>query len=204
MGRCISLALLVLSVVYFLTRVANYVELSGARTAAQQSFHLSEAKVQLKFDNIAMLHLVTIVHSVTCIIISGVVAKTMRSQSYIDRRQYFLVLGLTASVSILYFFALVYVGYKGTIGHADDYEVLIILESVLEVIGSLSNDTISFLFALLMNFLIMLGLFSLNLCSAYLVEIAKAIEQRRTGGRNKNELELNSFSAAGKGADHHV
>jgi uncharacterized membrane protein len=202
-GRCISLSLLVLSVVYFGTRVANYFELKDARTAAMQSFNLSEQKLQLKFENIAMLHIVTIVHSITCIIISGVVAKTMRSQSYIDRRQYFLVLGMTASVSVIYFFALIYVGYKGTLGHTDDYEVLIILESVLDVIGSLSNDTVSFLFALLMNFLILVGLFSLNLCSAYLVEIAKAIEQRRTGGRNKNELELNSFSVGGR-EDHQV
>lgn len=203
MGRCISLSLLVLSVVYFGTRVANYFELKDARTAAMQSFNVSEQKLQLKFENIAMLHIVTIVHSITCIIISGVVAKTMRSQSYIDRRQYFLVLGMTASVSVIYFFALIYVGYKGTLGHTDDYEVLIILESVLDVIGSLSNDTVSFLFALLMNFLILVGLFSLNLCSAYLVEIAKAIEQRRTGGRNKNELELNSFSVGGR-EDHQV
>lgn len=85
-GRCISLTLLALSVVYFLTRVANYLELKDARAAAMQSFHLSDARVQLKFENIAMLHLVTIVHSLTCIIISGVVAKIMRSQSYIDRR----------------------------------------------------------------------------------------------------------------------
>ena len=150
--------------------------------------------MQLKFENISLLHIVTIAHSLTCIVIAGVVAKMMQSQSYIDRRQFYMVLGMTSVVTVLYFFSIVYVVYQGTLGHSDDYEVIIILESMLDVIGSLSDNTLSFLFALLMNFLMLLGIFCLNICSLYLAEIAKAIEQRRTGGRNKNELELNSFS----------
>ncbi len=41
-----------------------------------------------------------------------------------------------------------------------------------------------------MNFALLYGIFVINMCSVYLVEIAKKLEQRRTGGRDKNEVEL--------------
>jgi hypothetical protein len=46
----------------------------------------------------------------------------------------------------------------------------------------------------MINFVMLAGIYCLNLCSMYLIELAKTIEQRRTGGRNKREVELNSFS----------
>ena len=68
------------------------------------------------------------------------------------------------------------------------------LESILDVIASLSNNTFSFMFALMMNFFLLFGIFCLNVCSLYLADVATSIEQRRTGGRDQNELELNSFN----------
>jgi hypothetical protein len=69
-----------------------------------------------------------------------------------------------------------------------------VIESILDILGSISNNPFSFLFAVMMNFVLIFGLFCLNLCSIYLAEIARALEQRRTGGRDQNELELNSFT----------
>jgi uncharacterized membrane protein SpoIIM required for sporulation len=68
------------------------------------------------------------------------------------------------------------------------------LEGVLDILSTISNNTFSFVFAVIMNFLLILGLFAINLCSIYLADLAKSLEQKRTGGRMQNELELNSFS----------
>jgi hypothetical protein len=46
----------------------------------------------------------------------------------------------------------------------------------------------------MMNFVMLLTVYSINLASMYLIELAKTIEARRTGGRNRKEVELNSFS----------
>ena len=200
LGKCISLTLLSMSVLYFFTRIGNYMELKDTKHVANQSYGLGDAKLQLKFENMELLHVVTIVHSITCIIISGVIYHMLKNHSYIDRRQFFLILGMTTSVTILYFFSILYVVYMSTFARSDDYDVLTILESMLDVIGSLSNDTLSFLFALMMNFFLLLGIFLLNICSLYMAEVAKSIEQRRTGGRNQNELELNSFSISKQSA----
>ncbi len=64
------------------------------------------------------------------------------------------------------------------------------------MIASLSNNTFAFVFAIMINFVMLGAIYSLNLCSMYLIELAKEIEQRRTGGRNKREVELNSFSVS--------
>ena len=45
-----------------------------------------------------------------------------------------------------------------------------------------------------MNFALLYGIFALNRCSMYLVEIARALEQKRTGGRNANEVELGGYT----------
>ena len=45
-----------------------------------------------------------------------------------------------------------------------------------------------------MNFALLYGIFALNMCSMYLVEIARALEQKRTGGRNTNEVELGGYT----------
>lgn len=79
--------------------------------------------------------------------------------------------------------------------HANNanYSILLVLENLLDIIGSISTNPFSFLFALMMNFILIFGIFGLNFCSIFLVDIAKALEQKRTGGRRQNELELNSF-----------
>ena len=64
------------------------------------------------------------------------------------------------------------------------------LEGMLDLLGMISRNPFSFFFAVVMNFFLLYGVFCLNMCSLYLVEIAKALEQRRTGGRDTNEVEL--------------
>jgi hypothetical protein len=68
------------------------------------------------------------------------------------------------------------------------------LEGVLELIKSISRDQFAFFFAVIMNFALLYGIFALNMCSMYLVEIARALEQKRTGGRNANEVELGGYT----------
>jgi ABC-type transport system involved in cytochrome bd biosynthesis fused ATPase/permease subunit len=68
-----------------------------------------------------------------------------------------------------------------------------VLETVLTLIGTVATNPFSFIFALMMNFILIFGIFCLNWCSLYLADLTKAVEQKRTGGRNQNELELNSF-----------
>ena len=193
LAKCISLSLLLMSTAYFFSRLANYSEMREfkERAAKSQSHDLI---MRSKYENMELLHVVTIVHSLTCIIISGLISLTLQRESRIDRRQFFLMLGTTSTVTFLYFFSLLYVVFKSTQVPDQAPQMLIIFESVLDMIASLSNNTFSFIFALMMNFILLFGIFCLNVCSAYLADIAKRIEQRRTGGRNQNELELNNLS----------
>lgn len=95
----------------------------------------------------------------------------------IDRRQYYMMFAMICMVTGLYFFAIVYVVYKSTISKSDDENgIITLLESILDVIASLSNNVFSFVFALLMNFFLLMGLYGLNLISFYLAELAKSIE----------------------------
>ena len=68
--------------------------------------------------------------------------------------------------------------------------MVIFLEGVLDLLATISQNPFSFFFTVVMNFILLYGIFCLNMCSLYLVEIAKSLEQRRTGGRNTNEVEL--------------
>ncbi len=71
-------------------------------------------------------------------------------------------------------------------------------DKFIDLVASLSNNTFSFVLAIMINFVMLGGLYCLNLCSMYLIELATIIEQRRTGGRGKREVELNSFSISGR------
>jgi hypothetical protein len=124
-----------------------------------------------------LLHIVTIVHSLTCIIITSIITAMLRASAYIDRRQFYLILAMTSSITVLYFFSIVYVVYQSTLGSSTEHDdIITLLERVLDVISSLSNDTFSFLFALWMNFVLLFGVICLNVCSLYLAEVAKSIE----------------------------
>ncbi len=104
---------------------------------------------------------------------------------------------VTGVVTIIYFFSLTYIVYRSTSQSINGaYNAILVLETLLDIIGSISTDPISFLFALMMNFILLFGIFVLNLCSVVLSDLAKSIEQRRTGGRQQNELELNNYNAS--------
>ena len=107
------------------------------------------------------------------------------------------MIGLTAVLTTVYFVSLSYVVYKTTSTTAptnSEGTFVNAFEAIIDLIASLSNSTFAFIFAIMINFVMLAGIYALNLCSMYLIELAKTIEQRRTGGRNKREVELNSFS----------
>jgi len=136
-----------------------------------------------KYENIELLHYFTIAHSFTCVVISTFVYMMLKKNSFIDRRQYYFVLGMTSIVTLLYFFAILYIVYRSTYVTSTTYNAILVFESVLDIIGSVSSNPLSFLFALMMNFVLLFGIFCLNLCSIYLADLARALEQKRTGGR---------------------
>ena len=192
--KCITLTLMVLSLIYLMTRIQSFYELQASKKEITKG--VFTGSVAYKYENMELLHYFTIAHSVTCVVISVFVYMVLKRNQMIDRRQYYFVLGVTTVVTFLYFFALVYIVYRGTVVQSRSYNAIVMLESILDVIGSISSNPFAFLFALLMNFILLFGLFCLNLCSIYLADLARSMEQRRTGGREQNELELNSLVSA--------
>lgn len=116
------------------------------------------------------------------------------------------MLGVSTAAATLYIFAFAYIVYTGSSVFArtsvSDSAVIAFLESMLDLLSTISKNPFSFFFTVLMNFILLYGIFMINMCSLYLVEIAKSLEQRRTGGRDTNEVELrntkvsNSFGEA--------
>lgn len=194
------MTLMLLSMLYFFSRVANYIELLSIHGGSQNDGgNMSYLLNRVKFENVQMLHIVTMVHSLTCIVISIFMWLMLQASGMIDRRQYYIMIFITTIATILYYFSIGYIiyvtGVKNQVKTAGDTNRLInVLDNFLDVISSLSNDVFSFLFALLMNFILLFGIYFLNMVSLYLADISKSIEHRRTGGRDKNELELNSFT----------
>lgn len=137
-----------------------------------------------KYQNIEVLHYFTIIHSITCVIIATLVFMMLKKNMIIDRRQYYFILGITSFVTVLYFFAILYIVYRSTYLTSTTYNSIVVFESILELIGSVSSNPLAFLFALMMNFVLLFGIFLLNLCSIYLADLARALEQKRTGGRH--------------------
>ena len=89
----------------------------------------------------------------------------------------------------VYFLAFLYIVMKTT----DSYNPLNLIESVLNLLGALSDTPLAFIFALLMNFVIILAIYAINWCSLCMAELSKMVEWRRTGGRGKREIEMNNF-----------
>ena len=130
-----------------------------------------------KYENMELLHIFTIAHSVTCVIISFLIFCTVKKSLAIDRRQYFFTMGITLLVTFVYFVSLTYIVYRSTSQNfGGSYNALMVLETLLDIIGSISTDPFSFLFALMMNFILLFGIFVLNLCSVILADLAKSIE----------------------------
>lgn len=113
----------------------------------------------------------------------------------IDRRQYFVLLGVSTVAILTYILALSYVVVNGTqsmtrSAYNSEYAILNFLDNLLDLLETISRNAFSFFFAVIMNFVLVFGLIAINLFSMHLGEIAKALEQRRTGGRDTNEVEL--------------
>ena len=64
------------------------------------------------------------------------------------------------------------------------------MDAVLELLGSVSNTPLAFVFALVFNFVIMVGIHGLNMLSFNMAELSKQVEWRRTGGRGLREVEM--------------
>jgi len=94
---------------------------------------------------------------------------------------------MSGIVTSVYFLAFVYVVLWSSPSLSS---ILDIMDSLLDLLGSLSNTPVAFLFALLFNFVILLGFYSLNICSFYMAELSKKVEWRRSGGRGMREVEM--------------
>ena len=79
--RLISIGLLVLSLIYLVTRISALAGLYSNKT--QQSLI---GRNRLTFSNIELVHFFTVAHSVTCVCISVFVYMSVRKTMHIDRR----------------------------------------------------------------------------------------------------------------------
>ena len=90
------------------------------------------------------------------------------------------MIGLTGLLTTVYFFSLSYVVYKTTtstpLENNSDSSLANAFEAIIDLIASLSNSTFAFVFAIMINFVMLAGIYALNLCSMYLIEIAKEVE----------------------------
>ena len=170
------MSLIVLSVIYFATRIVSYKELLDYKERAVKSYH--SENLLSRYENFELLHILTIAHSISCFVISGFVYLILRGNTYtIDRRQYFTMIGLTGVLTTLYFFSLTYVVYRSATkkitGETNSTNAF---DEILDLIASLSNNTFSFIIAIMKNFVMIGGVYCLNVCSMYLIELATTIE----------------------------
>jgi hypothetical protein len=111
------------------------------------------------------------------------------------------MLGISSAATVLYFIAFAYIVASGTSSFTrsaiSSTPLFAFLENLLDLLSSISRNPFQFFFAVVMNFILLYGVFLLNVCSLYLVDIAKALEQRRTGGRDTNEVELHASAGLG-------
>ena len=85
MARCISITLILLSLVYFVTRLVSYKELLDYKERARKAYHAES--LQAKYENFELLHILTIAHAVSCFVITGFIYLILRGNTYtIDRR----------------------------------------------------------------------------------------------------------------------
>lgn len=112
-ARRISIMLIILSVIYFVTRIVCYKELLDYKERASKAYHAQG--LQEKYANFELLHILTIAHAVSCFVISAFIYFILRENTYtIDRRQYYTMIGLTGLLTTVYFLSLSYVVYKTT------------------------------------------------------------------------------------------
>ena len=90
------------------------------------------------------------------------------------------MLGVSTGAALIYLMAFAYIVATGSSVFTQQAKsgstLLAFLEGVLDLISTISTNPFSFFFAVVMNFILLYGIFSLNMCSLCLVEIAKALE----------------------------
>ena len=99
--------------------------------------------------------------------------------------------------AVAFLVALVYVVYNSPryfIQEESSLPLFEFLDAILDLMDAISRNRSSFFFTVGINFILLYGIFSINICSTYLAELAKSLEQRRTGGRETNEVELGKIN----------
>lgn len=127
-------------------------------------------------------------HAGSCVMLSGVSWFVMRGTvlGAVDRRMYLGMIIMAWVVTLAYFLGFVYVVLTST----QSYNFIALVDAVLDLLGSVSNTPLAFVFALVFNFVIMLGIHGLNMLSFNMAELSKQVEWRRTGGRGLREVEM--------------
>lgn len=103
------------------------------------------------------------------------------------------MLGLTVFVSVVYFAALLAIVVSNTTSLMRS-DPLVLVQSIFDLLGEISDGTFSFIFAIAMNFILIFLIFCINMASVVVAELVQYLEEKRTGGRFTNELELNSLA----------
>ncbi len=149
------------------TRLRSYYELINYKETIMDRFSGSLA---IRYANVELVHLFTIAHSFTCLTISIFVFMMLRKNHVFEKKQYFLVMGTSLFVTILYFVSLIGIVIKGTT-NTQGQDALIIIETIIDFLTQISSGAFSFVFALLMNFVLIFFIFCLNLASAVISEL---------------------------------
>ena len=108
--RWICIGMTVLSVIYFVDRLRIYyllIEYGQANQVLNQT--------TFKFENMQLLHLITIAHSLTCVVISLLIFCSVRTHAVIDRRQYYFSILIGGFLNILFWASLGFVIYRSTV-----------------------------------------------------------------------------------------
>ena len=108
-----------------------------------------------------------------------------------------MLLSLSVVGAVAFLVALVYVVYNSPryfIQEESSLPLFEFLDAILDLMDAISRNRSSFFFTVVINFILLYGIFSINICSTYLAELAKSLEQRRTGGRETNEVELGKIN----------
>jgi hypothetical protein len=89
------------------------------------------------------------------------------------------MLSLSTTGAIAYLIALIYVVSKSPRYFMDKESqnpLLDFLESLLDLLDAISRNRTSFFFTVVINFVLLYGIFCINICSVYLADLAKSLE----------------------------
>ena len=178
--KAIALVLLGLSLIYLYTRVSSLQEMRLSSAYIGESYGGYNPS-KSRFDNIEGLHFFLIGHSLACVFISVFAFLTVRKSLVIDRRQYFVMVAVSTLATLIYMIAFIYIVATGTsnfMHSTSNYTspTIVFLEGILELLSTISRTPFAYFFAVVMNFVLLYGIFVINMCSLYLMEIAKTLE----------------------------